>query len=170
MTQRSNAAGKKKQQEARITLRDQLWEGEIEEIRLWDRKKHDGFTTIPRTMPQIFRIMDKEADKGKPVSGTYFSLWCNVWDENFIEIKDKKRFAFEAGFSGERAVTAWTSRMRKLEEIGFISSRSGVQGEFNYIIIINPLHVIKSIYKDRNKDDLYNALLGRMNEVKAKFD
>lgn len=50
---------------------------------LWDRKAHKGFTTIPKTMPMILKIMD-EMTKGAPVSSTYLTLWCNTWDNSFV--------------------------------------------------------------------------------------
>ncbi|WP_420007107.1 hypothetical protein, partial [Vibrio cholerae] len=101
---------------------------------------------------------------------TYLALWCNVFDENFLEIKEKRRYAFESGFSGERAVTTWTNRMRKLENLGFIEAREGIEGEFSYVLLINPLEVIKNIYTEKPKDEMYNALITRMSDVGAKFD
>ena len=170
MSERSKKVGANKLAEKRENLKAQLWGEELEELKFWHRKLHNGFTTVPRTMPQISRIMDKLAGKGTPVSSTYFSLWCNVFDESFLEVKDKMRLSFESGFSGERAVTTWTNRMRKLEYLGFIKSKGGASGDFNYVLILNPLNVIESLYKEKEKDDFYNALIGRMNEVGADFD
>ncbi len=170
MSEKGKKAGIQKLVEKRRALIEQLWGEELEQLTIWNRKEHDGWTTLPRTIPQLNRIMDKLAGKGTPVSSAYLSLWCNVHDEGFIDIKDKHRFAFESGFSGERAVTTWSNRMKKLEKLGFISTKSGSSGVFNYVLILNPFQVVKSIYKVTNKDDLYNALVGRMNDVGAKFD
>ncbi|WP_212578665.1 hypothetical protein, partial [Vibrio parahaemolyticus] len=112
MSKKSELAGKQKLQQQRTELRNTLWADEIDSISIWNRKTHNGFTTITRTLPQIVRIMDKFSGKGKPLSSTYLSLWCNVFDEGFLEIEDKHRFAFESGFSSERAITTWTTRMR----------------------------------------------------------
>lgn len=125
MSTRGTKKGRQTLAQKRKKMRDDLWADEINLLNLWNRTEHDGYTTIPRTMPQIFRIMDLWAGKGKPVSATYFTLWCNVHDESYLEIKDKDRFAFESGFSGERAVTTWTTRMRILAELGFISAKKG---------------------------------------------
>ncbi|WP_337238024.1 hypothetical protein [Salmonella enterica] len=171
MSKRSSKTAAQKMQEKRLSIRDQIWgEDEIEKKKLWSRLTHDGFTTIPRTMPYLMRIMDKESGSGTPVSSTYLALWCNVFDENFLEIKEKRRYAFESGFSGERAVTTWTNRMRKLENLGFIVAREGIEGEFSYVLLINPLEVIKNIYTEKPKDEMYNALITRMSDVGAKFD
>lgn len=170
MSKRSRKSISEKLHEKRLKLRDELWGDDIESKKLWTRQDHDGWTTVPRTMPYIARIMDKEAGKGTPVSSTYFSLWSNVFDENFLEIKEKRRYAFESGFSGERAVTTWTTRMRKLQQLGFIESQEGIEGEFSYVLIINPLEVIKGLYADKPKDELYNALITRMQNVGAEFE
>lgn len=170
MSQKSEQAGKQKLQQKRTELRNSLWADEIGSINIWNRKTHNGFTTIPRTLPQIGRIMDKFSGKGKPLSSTYLSLWCNVFDEGFLEIEDKHRFAFESGFSSERAITTWTTRMRKLEELGFIQSKPGANGDFNYVLLINPYSAIKKLYNNHPKDDAYNALVARMMKVGAQFE
>lgn len=171
MSKLSIATGKKKLAEKRQKLIESLWsKEELDKMPLWHRKLKNGFTTMPRTMPQIHRIMDKHAGSGKPISGTNLALWCNVFDESFLEIKEKPRYAFESGFSGERAVTTWAGRMRKLEELGFITSKSGVNGEFSFIMLLNPLLVIKGLYENKPKDALYNALVSRMSDVGANFD
>ena len=171
MSSKSKAVGAKKLHERRIELRDKLWGEETMATKsLWIRNEHDGYTTIPRTLPYIARIMDREAGKGTPLSGTYLALWGNVFDECFLEIKEKKRYAFESGFSGERSVTTWTNRMRKLEELGFIESKSGTEGEFHYVLMINPLEVCKTLCQGKNNDELFNALIARMDSVGASFD
>ena len=129
MSVKSMKTGAAKLREKREKLKFELWGEELQVLKVWDRKKHNGFTTIPRVIPQLNRIMDKHSGKGKPVSSTYLSLWCNVFDEGFIEIKEKDRLAFESGFSSERAVTTWKLRMRELERLKFISSKSGANGE-----------------------------------------
>jgi hypothetical protein len=172
MSERSRKRGTAKLVEKRDRLKELLWGEDLKELKLWNRKEQDGWTTLPRTMPQICRIIDKLSGSGTPVSSTYLSLWCNVFDEGVLEIKDPMRFAFESGFSGNRAITTWISRMRKLESLGFISSRKGTS-EFSYVLILNPFPVIQELYSESGqckKDKLYNALVIRMLDVGAKFD
>lgn len=169
MTQKSEAVGKKKQEEKRLALRQQIWGDELEKLELWDKKTHKGFASVPRTLPQLARIMDRFAGKGTPVSGTYIALLCNVFDNSFLEIRDKQRLAFEAGFTGERAVTTWVSRMKKLAGMGFIKPKEGVYGEFSYVLIMNPFMAVQSLYQSTPKDELYNALASRMSDVGTTF-
>lgn len=56
-----------------LELRARLWP-HITDLHLWCRQHHDGFVTIPRTMPIILSIMDDLAN-GQPVSSTYLELW-----------------------------------------------------------------------------------------------
>lgn len=169
MTEKSEAAGKKKQEEKRLALRKEIWGDELEELDLWDKKTHKGFASVPRTLPQLARIMDRFAGKGTPVSGAYIALLCNVFDSSFLEIRDQKRLAFEAGFTGERAITTWVNRMKKLTDLGFINPKGGINGDFSYVLIMNPFMAVQSLYKDTPKDELYNALVSRMSDVGTKF-
>ncbi|WGL97818.1 hypothetical protein QE177_11515 [Arsenophonus sp. aPb] len=139
---------------------------------IWDRKKHKGYSTVPRTLNYINRIIDCLSGTGVPVSQTYLSLWCRVFDEVFVEIRDKNDIAYESGFSGQRAVTTWLSRMKKLRELGFIKTKGGTSGEFQYVLMMNPLYVIKQIYDSGRltKDERYMALFSRMKEVGAKWE
>lgn len=154
-------------QKKKLALREQLW-GKLPEELLWERSTHDGYTTVPRTLPIMFQIMDDLADKGKPVSSTYFSLWARVFDESFIEIKSCDDLAFESGFSGQRAVSTWKQRMKKLVELGFIEAKSGGTNEFSYVLLYNPYNLIKKYYESGNvQEGKYNALYARALDVGA---
>jgi hypothetical protein len=150
----------------RNTLRANLWPGVADNL-LWLRKQRVGFTTIPRTMSLIGRIMDQVSGKGFPLFGTYLTLWCWVFDEAFVEIRNPKEFAYESGFNGPRGEATWRGRMRRLQELGFIRTKPGLAGDFQYVLIMNPVKVIEEIYRDKPKDHVYNALLGRLVQVGA---
>jgi hypothetical protein len=150
-----------------IELRKELWP-DITSDSLWNRKLSDGFTTMPRPMPHILQIMDCLADKGKPVSQAYLSLWCRVFDESLVVIQNEKDIAFEAGFTGQRAVTTWHSRMKNLVDMGFIEAKPGSLGKYNYVLIFNPYLVIKKFRKaNKISEQLYNALFARAQDVGA---
>jgi len=150
-----------------LDLRSQLWP-ELDESQLWKRTTAKGFTTIPRTMPHILDIMDDLAGKGTPVSKVYLSLWCRVFDEGMLEIKSYDDLAFEAGFSGQRAITTWKQRMYLLVELGFIRAEKGARGEFDYLLLLNPYPIIKLLYNDKKiQKQKYIALFARAQEVGA---
>lgn len=151
----------------RKDLRKALWP-EIEEGQLWLRTQRVGFTTVPRTMPLIGQVLDQISGKGFPLFSTYLTLWCWVFDEGIVEIRNPRELAHEAGFGGPRAEATWRSRMRRLEDLGFIKTKPGLAGDFQYVLLLNPLRRIKEIYaEERPKDLLYNALLGRLAQVGA---
>ena len=159
----------KKISEKTIKLRNMLWP-KLDLNLLWNRNERDGFTTMPRPMPHILRIIDFLAGKGKRASRVYLSLWFRVFDESLVVIQNEKEMAFEAGFSGQRDVTIWRSRMRSLVEMGFIEAKPGSSGEYNYILILNPYLVIKKLEKAKKISDrlLYEALFARAQDVGAK--
>ena len=150
-------------------LRDQLWPG-LEEDQLWSRKTAAGFITIPRTMPLIGKILDELSEQG-PLSPTYLELWCRSHDEAIVEIRNPQEHAFFAGFIGQRSVQTWSRRMKALQELGFIETKSGASGEFNYVLLLNPHKIISNLVKEKRitmKQDSLNALRARLNDVGAK--
>jgi hypothetical protein len=154
----------KKIGEKTLRLRDQLWP-DIPEEDLWHRKRNKGFTTIPRSMTYVVQVMNELANN-MSLSLTYLSLWCHTYDEYMVTIADPRRMAFEAGFIGQRPELTWNKRMKKLIELGFIKAEAGPSGPFNYILILNPLKVVKNKRAEIRKE-LYNALLQRANDIGA---
>ena len=152
----------------RLALRNNFWP-EISDNELWLRKGRVGFTTIPRTMSLIGRIMDQLSGKGTPVFGTYLALWCRVYDEGFVEIRTDKELAYESGFSGGRGEATWRTRMRKLQQLGFIDIKRGLASELQYVLIYNPIKVIAAVYEREShvRDMAYQALMTRLIEVGA---
>ena len=162
----SSKTGVKSVSARRKRLRETLWP-DVKEAQLWLRSRNVGFTTIPRTMPLIGLILDRLSGKGFPLLSTYLTLWCWVFDEGIVEVRNPRELAHEAGFSGPRAEATWRGRMRRLEELGFIKTRAGLAGEFQHVLLMNPLQQIKQVYADTPNDPLYVGLLGRLNQIGA---
>jgi hypothetical protein len=159
--------GKKSAAARRRAVRQRLWP-EVADGELWLRTRSVGFTTIPRTLPLINKILDRSAGKGMPVASTYLALWCRVFDEAFVEIRSQKDLAFESGFGGPRAEATWKARMKILAELGIISAKAGVRGEYQYVLMYNPLQVISRLYKEKMDDFDYLSLMDRMGQVGAE--
>ena len=151
----------------KLALRGSLWP-ELDEDRLWRREKSDGWLSVPRTMPLFKQIMDN-LSKGKPVSSTYFDLWCRTYDDSFIVANKSREMAFFSGFTGERAERTWTSRMRILAELGFIDIAEGPNGPISYVLIYNPYQVVMKHFQDGSINVAsFNALKQRMIEIGAQ--
>lgn len=152
----------------RAALKSTFWP-DAEDSSLWLRKQRTGFTTIPRTMNLIGRVMDHLSGKGFPLFSTYFTLWCRVYDEAFVEIRNERELAFESGFTGTRGEVTWRARMRRLQELGFIDIKPGLASELQYVLIWNPVHAIATAYERANlsEDLAYSALKARLIEVGA---
>ncbi len=160
-TKRSTRMTKKRER-----LRNKFWP-KIAEDKLWLRQNTKGFGTIPRGLSIIMRIMNS-LSKGKPLSGTYFTLWCYVFDEMTITIQRPRQMAMESGFTGQRAENTWRGRMKKLEELGFIKTKSGPSGDFHYVLLLNPYLIVKSLENSKKYDVpeyLYNTLIDRIDEI-----
>jgi hypothetical protein len=150
-------------------LRAKLWPEVNFDARLWHRKRSDGFTTIPRTMPLVISIID-DLTKGGPAGLTYLELWCRGFDEMYVSLTRSKELAFHSGFTGQRAERTWAEKIRKLNELGFISVKEGQAGPLSHAIIFNPYQVIKTLYESGHTGisrEKYNALLERAIEIGA---
>ena len=150
-------------------LRKKLWPDVDFEIRLWHRNRNDGFVSVPRTLPLIICIID-EMTKGAPAGLTYAELWCRSFDEMYVSLSKSKEMAFHSGFTGQRAERTWAEKIRRLDELGFISIKSGQAGPLSHALIFNPYHVIKKLYAAGHPgitNDRYNALMERAIEIGA---
>lgn len=151
-----------------MRLRRQLWP-HLTDADLWLRLRSKGFTTIPRTMPLILRIMDA-LSKGKPVASVYLDLWCRTFDECLVVLNKPTEMAFGSGFAGQRAEQTWVSRVRILSSLGFIDTQPGPSGPVSYAVLLNPYKVIMKHHRAKTPGmttGLYNALIARANEIGA---
>ena len=142
----------------------------IPEALKWTRKTHDGFSTIPRTLPIAMQIIDADS-KGQPAGHVLFCLWARMPDHSVITIENPSTFAAEAGFLGERAVDTWRRRMRKLRELNFIMAKPGASGEFHYVMLINPNAAVEWMRNhSKVQDGLYSRFIERLPEIGAYGD
>lgn len=151
----------------KLALRTSLWP-QLDERAFWSRLKSDGWLSVPRAMPLLMQIMDN-LSKGKPVSTTYFDLWCRTYDDSFVVANKAREMAFFSGFTGERAERTWASRVRILDELGFIRIAEGPNGPISYVLICNPYQIVKQHFEaGRINAASYNALNARMIEIGAQ--
>lgn len=164
MTTASNVKKISKGQEKAKALRDSCWP-DLDEKRLWNRNRFNGFTTIPRTLPLIMNIIDA-LTLSKPSGRVYFVLWCRAFDEALLVIDNPTTLAFEAGFTGERALSTWKDRMRSLVDLGFIEAKDGPTGAFHYVLLLNP-HKVVWLLKDKIQEGMFRQLQARAIDIGA---
>lgn len=92
-------------------------------------------------MAYVMNIIDT-LSKGQPAGMTYLTIWCRLFFPGIVELPSEKQMAFEAGFTGERAVDTWRKRMRHLKRLGFVDFKSGTDHEFQWVLVPNPHHVV----------------------------
>jgi hypothetical protein len=89
-----------------------------------------------------------------------------------VQIKNEQAMAFEAGLKGQRSISAWKSKMKKLKELGFVLAEGGVSGDFSYVLIKNPYHVSRDLVQGPESNEglrkTYRVLIERANDVGAK--
>lgn len=137
---------------------------------LWQRKKNDGFSTVPRTLPIAMQAIDNQT-KGTPAGHTLFCLWARSPDHPLITIENPATFAFEAGFTGERAVHTWRKKMKRLSELRFILPSKGPSGDYHYVLLINPNVAVEWMRCDNLvQDELYARFMSRVADIGAYSD
>ena len=157
-------------QERAKTKRDTIWPHAGEEV--WDRKKHKGFTSIPRTLPYVMLAMDSLC-KNAPPSVPYFVLWARAFEEHFLTIENPAVMAAESGYTGQRAVTTWNGRMRSLAELGFIEAKRGPIGDFQFVLLRNPNLAMERLhaagrFTNESQEMLYEQFRHRHLDIGAK--
>ena len=152
-----------------LKMREEFWPDIGEEL-LWHRKRNVVFVSIPRGITFISLVMDEIATV--QISSTYLALWCHTFDESVVIINDQEAMAFESGFTGQRAVNTWRSRMKELDRLQFIQTAPGRSGPYNYVLLLNPYKIIKMHRDDGNiiNKASYNALFERAAEIGAGED
>lgn len=163
-----------KAKESTLKMRALLWPN-LDETTLWNRHSKDGFTTLPRTMPLLIKLINdlsKTVNEGKssPAGKAYLVLWCRVWDDSMmVRIDNEAAAAAEAGYTGERNITTWREHMNILKSLGFIDYKEGPGGPYQYVLIFNPYHVVKA-NKTKIQPLTYTTLYQRALEIGAAVD
>lgn len=151
----------------KMAMRASLWP-DLDESRLWEREKSAGWLSVPRPMPLLLQIMDS-LSKGKPVSSTYLELWCRTYDDSFVIATKHREMAYYSGFTGERAVRTWMTRMRILRDLGFIDIEEGSNGPISYVLVFNPYLVVREHHQAGHVNaHFFNSLTMRMIEIGAQ--
>jgi hypothetical protein len=156
----------KKIQQRQLELRARLWP-ELNAADLWSRYTHDGFSTIPSTMPLVMSIID-DLSNGRPASMTYLDLWTRAYDEGFVTLAKPREMAFHAGFTSQRAERTWKQKLDVLAELKFIDLKSGPSGPHSYALFWNPYSVIHWHHERKSpglREDKFNALVARALEI-----
>lgn len=142
------------------------WEHEV-----WHRSTDVGYTTVPKTISLIMRLM-KMLCKGCDPSAVYLDLWCRIYDDSLIEVRDPREMGYASGFGDSWAVKAWRQRIRKLEELGFIKIAKRWEDEIGYVFLRHPDLVIQELQtEERIPSSWLKEYEMFLDEVKAKrFD
>jgi len=129
----------------RAELRDRLFPHS--QHRVWPDKEAKGWCRIPRTLPIVLSMLDRDKSlkDGKDVTRTYLTLLANNWDEGLVIINDESEFAKMSGFTGTRAVRSWRERMTTLVELGFIEIKPRGDKTFGFALMIHPYWVVQKL-------------------------
>jgi hypothetical protein len=152
--------------------RAKLWP-DITPQQLWNREQ-DGYASVPRPLPLFIEVIDaaskrvSTSGKAVPAGRAYLALCCRVSDVAMVKINSETALALETGYPGQRAVLVWREHLRVLRDLGFIRIAPAAEGEYAYILLLNPYQVCEALAtKGWIVDRLKNAIDARALEIKA---
>jgi len=148
----------------REQIRDSLWPNASSSV--WNRKSERGFCTVPRTLPLVLSLI-KDLTKKLDASRVYLDLWCRVFDEGLIEVRDEEALAYASGYeSPKRNVRTWQERIQALEQFGFIKTKPSGSRKYGHILLIHPHRVIEDLRsKGQVPEKWWGAYVQRATEV-----
>lgn len=151
--------------ETRESLRDSLWPWSWPAV--WDRRRNDGYSTMPRILPLMFNLLGELCTSANPTR-VYASLWFRNTDQGIITISDLEMLAYESGYTGTRATRTCREHLYKLKELGVIWAASNGNREFGHVLMINPLMVFAVKHRDGEVSDaLWQTFVTRVSEIGA---
>src|SRR2546426_10405180 len=88
------------------------------------RSTRSSWFRAPRTFRLLLTLLKSKALSGRQdPSSAYLALWARHLDSGIVEITNERELAYEAGYTGNRALRTWQERMRLLESLGLIKAQ-----------------------------------------------
>lgn len=145
---------KNRKSEERTNLRDRFWPG----AKAWTGEDSKGWFRAPRTFPLLLTLLKSKALSGRQdPSSAYLALWARHLDSGIVEITNERELAYEAGYTGNRALRTWQERMRLLESLGLIKAQKIGNESYRYVLLIDPAVAIEALAKKGRVDAAWRA-------------
>ena len=145
---------KNRRADERVAIRQQFWAKE----KAWTGENKKGWFRAPRTLPLLLELLrSKELSGRTDPSSAYMALWARHFDGGVIEITNELDLAYNAGYSGNRALRTWQERMALLETLGFIKSQKIANQRYRYVLLLDPGIVVESLAKQGRVDKEWKA-------------
>jgi hypothetical protein len=135
---------KNRKADERTALRNRFWPG----AKAWTGEKSKGWFRAPRTLPLLLALLRSKKVSGRQdPSSVYLGLWARHFDSGVVEITNEIEMAYEAGYTGGRALRTWQERMALLQKHGFIRCQEIANQKHRYVLMAEPSEVIKGLAK-----------------------
>lgn len=161
---------KKKARDTALAIRNLHWP-KVQPSQLWllDGKR-GGFAQVPRTLSLITNVIRAavkiKTGKSSAAGNTYMVLWLHIYGEGLAKIESEREAAFEAGYGGERSTSTFHAHMNVLKDLGFIDFGEGSLGKMQWVLMLNPYIVLKTLHDGGLVEKkYYAALLERLSAI-----
>ena len=117
-----------------------------------------GGFRAPRTLPLLLGLLkSKKLSERQDPSSVYLGLWARHFDSGVVEITNEMDMAYEAGYTGGRALRTWQERMALLKKLGFIRCQKIANQKYRYVLMVEPSEVIETLAKKGLVDQSWRA-------------
>jgi len=115
-----------------------------------------GWFRAPRTLPLILVLLSSKRISGKlDPTRVYLELLACHRDSAIIDMVSEGEHSYSAGYSGSRGIRTWQERMKTLEQIGFIRSKSAGNTKYKYVLLVHPSIAVKRLYDAKKIDNTW---------------
>lgn len=148
---------KNRRADERVALRNRFWPG----AKAWTGENSKGWFRAPRTLPLLLGLLRSKKLSGRQdPSSVYLGLWARHFDSGVVEITNEIEMAYEAGYTGGRALRTWQERMALLQKHGFIKCQEIANQKHRYVLMVEPSEVVKALAKKGLIEDDWHATYG----------
>lgn len=136
----------------RTTVRERFFGG----VPVWTGEGNKGWFRSPRTLPLLLTLLRSKAlsDRQDP-STAYLALWARMVDGGVIEITNEQALAYEAGYTGNRALRTWRERMKMLVDLGFIEAKQIGNEPYRWVALLDPAVAVAKLVKAGKVDSAW---------------
>src|SRR5258708_6381356 len=127
--------GKNSAKDRRERIKNEFWSEEI----AWTGEGEKGWFRAPRTLPLVLTLLSlKEVSGNLDPGRVYLDLLARHRDSGIVDMMSDGEHSFSAGYPGTRGIRTWKERMKLLEDLGFIKSRTMGNAQYGHVLLLHP--------------------------------
>jgi len=105
----------------RLEICTEYWPNWQDEQWIGDSTSNKGWVIVPRTIDLVATLAKRlKPKKSSDPSRIYLNLWCRVFSQGVVEVRDERELMYACGYSPSRGRRTWREGLAALEKLGLI--------------------------------------------------